>query len=89
MKEEGIAHILVPLRLGDMRRELSLSVVWYNRHRLHQALGGRIPSAVYSGTRDEPLHFDPRNEGATEPRLIVTYFDDRKHLPVVELRQAA
>ena len=60
MKSECTRRILVPLRLGSMRRELALFVVWFNEHRPSQALAGRTPREVHDGVR--PAHVKPRFE---------------------------
>ncbi|UCF05970.1 MAG: transposase, partial [bacterium] len=62
MKNEYIKHILIPLRLDGMRRELGSYVIWYNMHRPSQALGGRTPWEVYTGVRPANigLRFEPR-----------------------------
>jgi len=98
MKSECVSHILVSLRADTMRNELGLYVLWYNGHRPSQALGGCTPREVYeglmpaSGNRIEPRPGWPANGGTdrvTGLRLVVGQLEGRKHLPVVELREAA
>jgi len=60
MKNECTRHILIPLRLDAMRRELGSYVIWYNMHRPSQALGGRTPWEVYAGF--QPANATPRFE---------------------------
>jgi putative transposase len=70
MKNEYIRHILIPLQLNGMRRELGSYVIWYNMHRPSQALGGRTPWEAYTGARPANigLRFEPcRNWPATSP----------------------
>lgn len=89
MKNEGFRHFLVPLRLEDMRRELSLYVSWYNQHRPHQGLEGRIPFDFYHGNHADPPYYETRGNSSVKLFLIVSPLEDRRHLPIVELRQAA
>jgi transposase InsO family protein len=60
IKSECTRRLLVPLRLGAMRDELTCYVVWYNEHRPSQALGGRTPWEVYADLR--PANAEPRFE---------------------------
>ena len=60
MKDECTRRILVPLRRGAMRTELSLYVGWYNEHRPHQWLEGKTPREVYNGLI--PRNANPRYE---------------------------
>jgi len=55
LKEECTRRLLVPLRLADLRAELSLFATWYGSHRPHQSLGGRTPSEVYEAGRVVPF----------------------------------
>ena len=79
----------MPLRLSKMRRELSLYATWYNQHRPHQALDGRVPLEVYYGVPEKPSPADPRARPVQPLLLRVSYLEQRKHLPVVELKEAA
>jgi len=72
-----------------MREELTLFFTWYNQYRPHQGLDGRIPMDVYFGVKKEPPSFETRGDNAVPLRLVVTYHGGRKHLPIVELEQAA
>jgi transposase InsO family protein len=62
MKKECTRHILVPLQLQAMRRELTYYAVWYNQHRPSRAFGGRTPWEVYAGRRPASgmPRFEPR-----------------------------
>ncbi|UCF05861.1 MAG: DDE-type integrase/transposase/recombinase [bacterium] len=62
MKNEYIKHILIPLRLDGMRRELGSYVIWYNMHCPNQALGGLTPWEEYTSVRPANirLRFEPR-----------------------------
>ena len=55
LKDECTRRLLVPLRLDDLRPELSLFADWYGSHRPHQSLGGRTPSEVYEAGRVVPF----------------------------------
>ena len=99
MKQECTRCLLVPLSLGAMRKELDLYAIWYNTHRPHTALAGKTPREAF-GQRTVrrkrleprpgwPRHGHRRGPGGDRFRLAVSYVDDRKHLPVIELRRAA
>jgi transposase InsO family protein len=62
MKSECTRRILVPLRLGAMRRAIASYAAWYAEHRPHMALGGRTPLEVYRGLppANEAPRFEPR-----------------------------
>jgi putative transposase len=88
MKTECTRIILVPCGCDDMRAELRCYTTWYNQFRPHQALGGRTPTDVYEN--HDPLSGNPLpNSKLPRRELQVAYFEGRKHLPVVELREAA
>ena len=103
MKVECTRQILVPFRLDAMREELALYVTWYNEYRPHQGLDGATPNDVHAaeassnpGVRFEPRPQWPVNTGrddqsqrAARLHLIVAFVEGRRHLPVVELTQAA
>ena len=48
-----------------------------------------ICEVQYFGIDDEVLCFETRGEDAVAIRLVLSRLDDRKHLPVVELKRAA
>ena len=89
MKNERSRRILVPLGEEGIRKEITLYINWYNQHRPHQALGGRIPMDVYYGIEDDITRFETRGKDANSIRLVVTRLDNRQHLPIVELKRAA
>jgi transposase InsO family protein len=60
IKSECTRKLMVPYRRDDFRRELSLFVIWYNRHRPHEVLDGCTPDEVYHGL--EPACRAPRFE---------------------------
>jgi putative transposase len=89
LKTECTRVILVPLRLADMRHELDLFLAWYNAHRPHQGLAGRTP--LEAAQASEPTHplFETRGKHGVKLKLVVSHFQSRKHLPLVELHEAA
>jgi transposase InsO family protein len=99
MKTECTSRILISLADEVIRNELALYTVWYNEHRPSQALGSCTPQEVYDGltpesgrSRIESCSGWPAEAGEVRVvglRLVVGYLDGRKHLPVVELREAA
>jgi transposase InsO family protein len=89
IKNKCTRRILVPLSNEGVRSEITLYISWYNQHRPHQALGGRIPINVYFGIDDEITRFETRGEDAVPIQLTVTRFESRRHLPIVELKRAA
>ncbi len=89
MKNECTRRILVPLSEKGIHSEITLYINWYNQHRPHQALGGRIPMDVYYGIEDDITRLKTRGEDANSIRLVVTRLDNRRHLPIVELKSAA
>ncbi len=89
IKDECTRRILVPLREDAIRREITFYIDWYNQNRPHQSLGGRIPMDAYFGIDDEITRFETRGEDAVPIQLIVTRFESRRHLPIVELKRAA
>ena len=79
IKDECTRRILVPLGEDGIRREVALFMNWYNQHRPHQSLGGRIPMDVYFGIEDEIIRFETRGENAISIRLEVTRIESRRH----------
>ena len=59
-KNECSRRILVPLGIQNMRRETAFYVTWHNKHRPHQALGGKTPNELFRGL--EPANKTPRLE---------------------------
>jgi transposase InsO family protein len=97
MKAECTRRILAPFEMAAIRSELASYATWYNGHRPHQALDGRTPVETYRGSATSSVTFEPRQrwpiaddqvERAGNLQLLVKFLDSRRHLPVVELRQA-
>ncbi len=100
LKDEWLRRLVVPLRFEAMRHDLSAYASWFNKHRPHQAIGGFTPFEVYEGQApaNQILRFEPRakwparrDEVLSRVRLTlsVTYHRGRRHLPIIELKQAA
>ena len=100
LKDEWLRRLIIPLRLPAMRNEMSAYVSWFNEHRPHQSLDGRTPLEVYYDLIPAKTvqRFEPRpklmkdrkhaaSSGLTT--LVVTYHEGSRHLPIIELRQAA
>jgi len=78
MKEEYLRRILLPLREGQLRRELDLYLTWYNKHRPHTALGGATPNERFFGKqpanrapRWEPRSRWPRASPCASPQTLI------------------
>jgi putative transposase len=72
------ALTIVPLLRRSFRREVSLFVGWYNRHRPHSTLDGATPDEVYFGRRPacraprfEPRAAWPRGSPCARPQTLV------------------
>ena len=94
MKYEGIAPLLVPMSLGLLGGELDAYLVWYHEHRPHQGLGGRTPREVLDARGKKVMSRGPRappkRRSKMRPRrLVVSFVEARRHLPVVSLQRAA
>jgi transposase InsO family protein len=97
MKRESTRCLLVPLSMAAMRREIGLYATWYNTQPPHMALGGRTPREAHKRRLRRRRRIEPRpgwphrshRRGADKVQLAVSYIEDRKHLPVIDLRRAA
>jgi transposase InsO family protein len=94
LKQEALAPILVPMSLGLLAGELDAYVVWYHEHRPHQGLGGRTPREVLDAggkkvTSRRPRAPPKRRSKMRSRRLVVSFVEARRHLPVVNLQRAA
>jgi len=75
--------------MGIMRQELSLYIQWYNQFRPHEYLKSKTPEEVYANSPPlKTLEFKNNSE-MPELKLNISYLEDRKHLPVVEIKEAA
>ena len=100
IKDEWLRRLVITLRIEAMRHDLSTYASWFNEHRPHQALGGSTPFEVYEGRTpaNQTLRFEPRakwpvRHDAVLSRvpltLSVTCHRGGRHLPIIELKQAA
>ena len=99
MKQECTRLVLAPLSLEAVRREIRLYSTWFNTKRPHMALAGKTPCEVYAGRVARRRRFEPRPKwphrprrrgaGGDKVRLVVSYVEGRKHLPVIDLLRAA
>ena len=89
MKTECTRKIRVPAGLEAVRRELNLYVTWYNHFRPHQGLGGRVPMEVCQGIETTASSIETRGEDGVLLELLVSFIEEQRHLPIVELREAA
>jgi hypothetical protein len=98
MKTECLRRIVVPFVSAELRAELEAFVRWYNVHRPHATLGGATPEEIRERRRPAckrprleprgryPVRGKIRGKAGDGIHLVVTSFEGRKHLPVVELR---
>jgi hypothetical protein len=91
LKDEWLRRISIPLSQEAMRRELASYASWFAEYRPHQGLDGRTPHEVYNGTLPSEVASQGDQTPQTIPRrnLVVRFHDDRRQLPIVELRRAA
>jgi putative transposase len=105
LKTECTRRIVIPLDLKRFYAEITLYLKWYNEHRPHSSLEGRTPNEVSENRipRKELPRFEtrprasptngekpiPLSKRSTNLRLDISYLEDRKHLPIVTLRNAA
>ena len=100
LKDEWLRRLVIPLRFEAMTHDLSAYASWFNKHRPHQALGGSTPFEVYEGRvpATQSRRFEPRprwpvcrHEALSRVGLTlsVTYHRGYRHLPIIELKQAA
>jgi len=89
LKTQCTRQIIVPCNFDAMRKELAVYVTWYNEYRPHLSLSGRTPQEVHQNSPPAPALRLKRNCDLPEFRIQVSYFEGRRHLPVVEFRRAA
>jgi hypothetical protein len=72
-----------------MRHELALYFIWYNQFRPHEYLDARTPEEVYN--HSPPLEKIVLKHGSDIPRmeLELSFLDGRRHLPVIDFKDAA
>ena len=103
IKQECVRRIVVPLATEAFEQELLSYVRWYNEHCPHRTLHAKTPNEVSEArfpaseqprieTRDRPTRESSSTAASHKVaglRLLVKHFEDRKHLPVMELKRAA
>ena len=95
LKEEWHRRLIIPLRVGSMRADLSAYPYWFNEHRPHQSLDGRTPLEVYKDLvpASQRRSVEPRAKRLAHRvvrlTLAVTDHEGRRHLPIIELKRAA
>ncbi len=94
MKYEGFAPLVVPMSARLLAHELDAYLVWYHEHRPHQGLHGRTPREVLEArgkkvTSRRPRAPPKRRSKMRPRRLVLSFVEARRHLPVVSLRRAA
>jgi len=88
-KDECTRRIFVPFNINDMRNEVAIFITWYNEFRPHQYLKARTPEEVYAQSPPIKKTVVTSNSKLPELKLHISYFEGRKHLPVIELKRAA
>ncbi len=88
LKDEWLRRILIPLDRDAMRREVSLYLDWFARHRPHQGLDGRMPREVYEGM-PVVARANLKAKEVHPSQLVVRFHEGRRQLPIVELRRSA
>jgi putative transposase len=78
LKNECTRRILVPCRLADFQREMTLFISWYNAERPHGFLEARTPDEVYfrrrpacRAPRFEPRARWPRRSPCAGPNTLI------------------
>ena len=99
LKDECTRKITVPMNRYQMQHELVLFIIWYNIHRPHSAflkpqnkcpaMGARTPQEVYNNSPPvKPLEFRYNSE-VPLVKIDISYFEGRKHLPIIEIKEAS
>lgn len=103
LKNECTRRISVPMGIHEMQEELVLFILWYNEYRPHSAfmkkqnkcdaMGPRTPQEVYDGFQMLKMPNAPpekiNNCDLPPVKINISYFEGRKHLPIVEIKKAA
>ena len=74
-----------------MLQELDYYAVWFNTYRPHQGIGGLAPAERNESEKQKtPADKRQRYNSTLQPLIIdVSYFKERKHLPIIRLKPAA
>jgi transposase InsO family protein len=86
LKDEFAGELFALKPIAKINRELVAYAMWFNRHRVHEGLGGRTPSAVFAGRAPRRLLRPRKGE-----RFVLCRRDlvGNRALPVFSLRRAA
>jgi hypothetical protein len=93
LKAISRVKIWKPLVRRDLQERAHLAIIYYAEHRPHSALGGAIPSEIYSGTAPahlaavHPPRGRPGDLVAFEPPAIA-FLDAERTLPILVPRAA-
>jgi putative transposase len=87
-KDEWLRRIQVPLRRGQMRKEIACYFRWFEAHRPHQGLGGRTPSEVYAAPQLISTE-RPVIDRNCPLEMRVRFYEGRRQLPIVQLKPVA
>jgi transposase InsO family protein len=79
MKDEYLRHILVPMSMARMRREMVCYTEWYNRYRPHQGLNGATPLEMYekASPANRQPRYEPRRDWPADSRCAAPYAEPR------------
>ncbi len=72
-----------------MAQVLARAGLRFNEYCPHQSLGGCTPAEWHDGKVVPFPCYETRGKNAVRIELVVNYFEDRRHLPQVELQKAA
>jgi putative transposase len=89
LKSEYLRRILVPMRLTDIRHELSRYLAWHNDYRPHETLDSQTPMETYLGMKPCGIAVSRQPTRDSPRALHVTFLDDHRCLPIVTLSAAA
>ena len=89
LKDECTRKIFVPFCFEKMREELAIFITWYNELRPHSYLDARTPEEVYVDAPPIEQVESASNSDLPEFSVRISYFEGRKHLPIVEIKKAA
>ena len=81
--------ILIPYDIDEMRQELTLCCTWYNQFRPREYLKSKAPQEAYANSSSLNVLDFERNSDIPELKLNILYPEGRKHLPIVEIGEAA
>jgi transposase InsO family protein len=104
LKNECTRRMNIPLNIARMQEELVFFALWYNEYRPHSAflkkqnkceiMGARTPQEVYDKFRilnmpNAPPERSQHNCNIPPVKINISYFEGRKHLPIIEIKKAS